>query len=99
MRGYPFGTAWPIAPRLTRADMPPAARFTRPNAMSPDTTQRDQRGIHPDAGSHGQVALSRPTVMLIDERTISQAEHTGLFLEAANGTKFIGSPTTGPTAT
>jgi C-terminal processing protease CtpA/Prc len=33
--------------------------------------------------------------MLIDERTISQAEHTGLFLEAANGTKFIGSPTTG----
>ena len=33
--------------------------------------------------------------MLIDERTISQAEHTGLFLEAANGTKFIGSPTQG----
>ena len=30
--------------------------------------------------------------MLIDERTLSQAEHTGLFLEAANGTKFIGSP-------
>lgn len=35
------------------------------------------------------------TVMLIDERTISQAEHTGLFLEAANGTKFIGSATQG----
>jgi hypothetical protein len=35
------------------------------------------------------------TVMLMDERTISQAEHTGLFLEAANGTKFIGSPTQG----
>jgi C-terminal processing protease CtpA/Prc len=35
------------------------------------------------------------TVMLVDERTISQAEHTGLFLEAANGTKFIGSPTQG----
>jgi C-terminal processing protease CtpA/Prc len=33
--------------------------------------------------------------MLIDERAISQAEHTGLFLEAANGTKFIGSPTAG----
>ena len=33
--------------------------------------------------------------MLIDERTISQAEHTGLFFEAANGTKFIGSPTQG----
>jgi C-terminal processing protease CtpA/Prc len=35
------------------------------------------------------------TVLLIDERTISQAEHTGLFFEAANGTKFIGSPTQG----
>jgi C-terminal processing protease CtpA/Prc len=35
------------------------------------------------------------TVMLIDERAISQAEHTGLFFEAANGTKFIGSPTAG----
>jgi C-terminal processing protease CtpA/Prc len=35
------------------------------------------------------------TVLLIDERTISQAEHTGLFFEAANGTKFVGSPTEG----
>ncbi len=33
--------------------------------------------------------------MLIDARTISQAEHTGLFFEAANHTKFIGSPTQG----
>jgi C-terminal processing protease CtpA/Prc len=35
------------------------------------------------------------TVMLVDERTQSQAEHTGLFLEAANGTKFVGTPTAG----
>jgi C-terminal processing protease CtpA/Prc len=33
--------------------------------------------------------------MLIDERAVSQAEHTGLFLRAANGTRFIGSPTNG----
>ena len=33
--------------------------------------------------------------MLIDERAISQSEHTGLFFEAANRTKFIGSPTAG----
>ena len=33
--------------------------------------------------------------MLIDERTVSQAEHTGLYLRAANGTRFIGSPTAG----
>jgi C-terminal processing protease CtpA/Prc len=35
------------------------------------------------------------TVILIDERAISQAEHTGLFFEAANGTRFIGSPSSG----
>jgi hypothetical protein len=35
------------------------------------------------------------TVTLIDERAIGQAEHTGLFLEAACGTTFIGSPTQG----
>jgi len=33
--------------------------------------------------------------MLVDERTISQAVHTGLFFEAANDTKFIGSATEG----
>ena len=33
--------------------------------------------------------------MLIDERAISQSEHSGLFYRAANGTVFIGSPTTG----
>jgi C-terminal processing protease CtpA/Prc len=33
--------------------------------------------------------------MLVDERTQSQAEHTGLFFEAANGTVFVGSPTAG----
>ena len=33
--------------------------------------------------------------MLIDERAQSQAEHTGLFLEAACGTTFIGSHTAG----
>ena len=95
MRGYPFGTAWPIAPRLTRTDMPAAARFTRANPMSPDTTERDQLGFTQTLDRTDKWRYLRPTVMLIDERTISQAEHTGLFLEAANGTKFIGSPTTG----
>jgi C-terminal processing protease CtpA/Prc len=33
--------------------------------------------------------------MLVDEHTMSQAEHTGLFFEAANGTKLIGSQTSG----
>jgi C-terminal processing protease CtpA/Prc len=100
-RTYPRGTAWAIAPRLTEKDSVVAAVFTRPAPMSPDapsgqigssvTSQTFQQRI-PQSDKwkyHGK------TVMLIDERAISQAEHTGLFLEAANGTKFIGSPTAG----
>jgi C-terminal processing protease CtpA/Prc len=95
VRGYPLGTAWPIAPRLTRADMPVAARFARPNPMSPDTTERATVEFTQTLGHTDKWRYLKPTVMLIDERTLSQAEHTGLFLEAANGTKFVGSPTMG----
>jgi C-terminal processing protease CtpA/Prc len=95
MRGYPLGTAWSIAPRLTRKDMPAAARFSRPNATIPDTTERTEFSFTQTLPHTDQWRYLRPTVMLIDERTLSQAEHTGLFLEAANGTKFIGSATAG----
>jgi C-terminal processing protease CtpA/Prc len=33
--------------------------------------------------------------MLVDDRAISQSEHTALFFEAANGTTFVGTPTAG----
>lgn len=100
-RTYPRGTAWAIAPRLTEKDQVVAATFTRRVPMFPDspmgeivassTTQTFQQRIpHSDKWKY-----KGKTVMLIDERAISQAEHTGLFLEAANGTRFIGSPTAG----
>ncbi|MGH7579652.1 MAG: S41 family peptidase [Gemmatimonadales bacterium] len=95
MRGYPQGTAWSIAPRLTSASAPAAARFSRPLAMSPDTTERPQYSFVQQLPTTSQWRYAGRTVMLIDERTLSQAEHTGLFLEAANGTKFIGTPTAG----
>ncbi len=101
MRGYPQGTAWLIAPRLTERKSVAAACFRRPLALAPEGMWGDVTTL--DAGwnflqyipesdkwkYHGQ------TVMLIDERTMSQAEHAGLFLEAANGTKFIGSRSAG----
>src|SRR5215469_13202817 len=100
-RGYPHGTAWLIAPRLTEKTNVPAAMFKRRDPMSPDLPNGEI-----SSSQEGNTHLQRlpqtdkwryhgKTVMLIDERTISQAEHTGLFLEAANGTKFIGSPTQG----
>jgi hypothetical protein len=37
----------------------------------------------------------RPVVTLIDERAMSLSEATALFIEAAHGTTFVGSPTAG----
>jgi C-terminal processing protease CtpA/Prc len=100
-RGYPQGTAWQIAPRLTDKSDVVAALFKRRDPMAPNLPNGElvnpqvmetffQRIPHTDKWRyHGR------TVMLIDERTISQAEHTGLFFEAANATKFVGSPTQG----
>ncbi len=101
MRGYPKGTAWAIAPRLTDKQDVEAAIFTGPITMTPDLPNGDMMNTsssyffvqtipHSDKWKY-----KGRTVMLIDERTISQAEHTGLFLQAANKTKFIGSPTAG----
>lgn len=101
MRGYPNGTAWAIAPRLTERRSVDAARFQRPVAMSPDgegedlTTFTATESFIQTTPKTDKRIYKGKTVMLIDERTISQAEHTGLFFESANGTKFIGSHTAG----
>lgn len=102
MRGYPWGTAWSIAPRLTEREAVPAARFDRPVVLEPEDEGGGERSRAATTDSFLQPIprtekwrYKGRTVMLVDERTISQAEHTGLFFEAANGTKFIGSPTVG----
>jgi C-terminal processing protease CtpA/Prc len=94
MRGYPNGTAWPITPYLNTRGATAGPLFRRrllsgldQGESSLDFTQR-----LPDAPVPRYPGR---TVMLIDERTVSQAEHSGLFFEAANGTKFIGTPTAG----
>ncbi len=97
MRGYPQGTAWSIAPRLANQPGKIDAVFRR-NLVTAE--------INPDRAN--QVMLfeqpipvttkplySGKTVMLIDERAISQSEHSGLMYKTANGTVFIGSPTQG----
>jgi len=101
MRGYPKGTAWVIAPRLTDKQDVEAAIFTGPITMTPDLPSGDTMNTSSSYFFVQTIPRSDKwkykgtTVMLIDERTISQAEHTGLFLQAANKTKFIGSPTAG----
>jgi C-terminal processing protease CtpA/Prc len=96
MRGFPHGTAWSIAPRLSEVDGVKAALIQRPFLIGPDETELSTSyTILQPIPSTEKCRYKGKTVMLIDERAISQAEHTGLFFEAANGTKFIGSPTAG----
>jgi len=97
MRGYPQATAWSIAPRLTDVDTPVAAVFRRnilsgiPQGGSFLTSYRFEQQLPATTlwRYHGR------TVMLTDTRAISQSEHSGLFYRTANGTRFIGSGTTG----
>jgi len=102
MRNYPNGTAWAIAPYLTDRKNVVGARFFRyapnePDITTGDTYQSGQKYFFEQLlpPNTGQPVYRGKTVMLIDERTQSQAEHSGLFFEAANGTEFIGSPTAG----
>lgn len=97
MRGYPQGTAWSIAPRLTEKPSPVAATFRR-NLVRPDNGEGGDVGtflFEQHIPGSNATRYKGKTVMLIDERAISQSEHSGLFYKAANGTVFIGSPTTG----
>jgi C-terminal processing protease CtpA/Prc len=100
-RGYPQGTAWAIAPRLNVKGARYGAAFQRRlvSWMGSESEDEDE--------DQGKYSFLQPlpttdkwkyagkTVMLIDERAISQAEHTGLFFEAACDITFIGSHTAG----
>jgi C-terminal processing protease CtpA/Prc len=98
MRGYPQGTAWAIAPRINTRNAKIGAQFRR-SQVSAFSVEEAESGFHfsqplPDL-PEGEAKYTGPTVMLIDDRAISQSEHSGLFYEAANGTKFIGTATAG----
>jgi C-terminal processing protease CtpA/Prc len=101
MRGYPYGTAWSIAPRLTGKEDVGAAIFTGPLALTPDVsrgsllTSTASYFFVQKLPTSDKWKYQGKTVMLIDERTMSQAEHTGLFFEVANKTEFIGTPSAG----
>lgn len=96
MRGYPNGTAWSIAPYLAKESEAEAGYYTRVHLYGPDERSRQRYSfidkIPPSTPGKHYDGL---TVMLIDEHSQSQSEYTGMFLEAANGTVFVGSHTSG----
>ena len=100
-RGYPLGTAWSIAPRLTAANRVRGALFEEVLALAPYVSdgevefKQSSRTFYQIIPPASGARYLKPTITLVDERTISQAEHTGLFFSAAGHTRFVGTPTAG----
>ena len=100
MRGYPNGTAWSIAPRLTEKKNLVAALFSRPFLEGPSMSSTEYAESANYSFSQklpeakGDVYKGK-VVMLINEDAISQSEHTCMFFEVATDVTFIGTPTAG----
>jgi hypothetical protein len=100
MRGYPKGTAWEIAPRLTEKTNVPAASFSNPlweamNLGNADYGSGTNFTFMQNLPERKGDVYKGKIVMLINESTQSQAEHTCMFFEAATDVTFIGTPTAG----
>jgi C-terminal processing protease CtpA/Prc len=101
MRGYPNGTAWELAPRLTEKKNVTAARFRRPFQSATNLGVEDFGGEIPDFSFDQKLPPAKgavykgKVVMLINHDAISQAEHTCMFFESATDVTFIGNPTNG----
>jgi C-terminal processing protease CtpA/Prc len=98
LRGYPKITTWELAARLNITRAPWAAAFQRPLVGGEAALEGDGGArlsfMQPLPPPRGWV-YDKPVVTLIDERAISRAEHTALFLETACHPRFVGSPTAG----
>lgn len=95
MRGYQQGTSPSIASRLSEKAAPIAVSFRLNFVTAEGLGEKNFLGWEQHISAATKPRYKGKTVMLIDERAISAAEHSGLFYRAANGTVFIGSPTTG----
>lgn len=99
VRGYPRGTAWPIASRLVERAGVAAARFEPPMVSGMrgegDAPREFNFTFIQNVPAPRDPRYTGKIVMLIDEHAVSQSEHTGLFLRAAGNAVFVGSPTNG----
>ena len=100
LRGYvDDGVAWELAPHLARVDQAVAVKFIRPVALPPEGDALSGRGLEEVFYQHlptrgRRTPYTGKLIVLVDERTQSQSEHTALFLIAC-GALLIGSPTAG----
>jgi C-terminal processing protease CtpA/Prc len=96
LRGYPNGTAWPITPYINVKRTRLGAQFVQPlvRALEGDGERIGTTFHQPLPQDPGKPVYKGRVAVLIDDRAISQAEHSCLFFEAAGAT-FVGSPTHG----
>ena len=97
LRGYPNGTAWPITPHVNTRGAKIGAQFRRAQFSGVNTNEEGASGFffEQPLPRAEKPKYRGKMVVLIDDRAISQSEHSCLFFEAANGATFIGSPTAG----
>jgi C-terminal processing protease CtpA/Prc len=99
LRGYPRGTAWAIAPRINQTGAGIGARFRRREVSRQSFYLQDSGYFFaqplPELPESAGPPYKGEIVVLIDERAISQSEHSALFFEAAADVTFVGSPTAG----
>ena len=99
MRGFPQASQFDLAPRLTDRDEVPVGFLIRRFWHSlPGMGTERERGdyvIDQVLPSTDKWRYRGKTIMLIDERAISAAEHSALCFSTANGTRFVGSATAG----
>jgi C-terminal processing protease CtpA/Prc len=95
MRGYPHMTGGEIAARLNKRRAAVGALYRCPVVRGAGGEPGDALTFEAPIPGTDQWIYGGKSALLIDERTMSQAEGTGLMLEAAAGTKFVGSTTAG----
>jgi C-terminal processing protease CtpA/Prc len=95
MRGYPNGTLWRIASRLNVKGAQFGANFSRRIATALPAEQNSLNTFRQPMPKSDKPLYKGKVVMLIDQSTQSQAEHSGLFFEAATAITFIGSASAG----
>jgi C-terminal processing protease CtpA/Prc len=98
LRGYPRGTAWSIAPRINRHQgVTYGAMFQRMvvSGLTDEETQQGRFQFMQPIPTTDAWRYQGKIFVMIDERAISQSEHTALFFEATAGARFIGSNTQG----
>jgi hypothetical protein len=94
MRGYPHGTAWQMTPYLNVKKATKGALFLQP-LVEQGGTDKWTMFIQPLTQNPAIQPYAGKVIVLIDDRAISQAEHSCLFFEQAAHVTFIGTHTHG----